>query len=65
MVKGWKNGRIEIRKWIEKWKDKKVFSFLSCVWFDSRKVEDRKYRLYKFTFMPLIDKKKSNKKKIY
>ena len=47
----WKSERIENGERIEKFLD-----FARGVWFKSIKVEDRKYNLYKFTFMSLINK---------
>ena len=49
---------------IEKWEDKFFFSFSSYVWVESKKKKrNRKYNLYKFTFMLLIDKSNNRLKK--
>ena len=52
---GWmdESGRIENKEGIEKF-----LVFHHDVWFESKKWRNKKYSLYKFIFMPLIDKKK-------
>lgn len=61
MVREWKNGKIKNEKMIEKRENKKDsnFSHLCLVeWVENLFVwlrenwDDRKYTLYKFTFMP-------------